>query len=351
MIILVTGVPGAGKSLYALNLVKDRAQKEQRVVYYDGIADLKLPWIAMDDPEKWYDVPKGSLIVIDEAQRVFRPRGTGAHVPKHVAELETHRHMGVDIVLVTQHPMLIDSNIRRLVGQHFHVVRRFGGQRAVVHEWSSCTEISKSSIMESVRHEFAYPKESFAWYKSAEVHTHKRRIPMRVWFMFAAPAIIAGLVWFGWTRIQHWSDKTEAAAKAVTPGQPAAVPAKVTPITGQPAVQHLTADDYRKQYVPRVKGLAHTAPVYDEVTKVTRAPLPVSCMASKAKCLCYSQDATYMSVPEELCREIVAKGYFINFPAAGSQTLANTPASGTATALPVSGSPGADGRLRPAAPR
>lgn len=49
MITLTTGVPGSGKSLYTISQVKEKAEKENRPVYYSGITDLKLPWVEMDD--------------------------------------------------------------------------------------------------------------------------------------------------------------------------------------------------------------------------------------------------------------------------------------------------------------
>jgi len=81
MIEQITGLPGAGKTLITLARVKELAEKENRQVYYNGITDLKLPWIELDKGEDWYKVPPGSIVVIDEAQRVFRPRGAGAQVP------------------------------------------------------------------------------------------------------------------------------------------------------------------------------------------------------------------------------------------------------------------------------
>ena len=135
MITLITGLPGAGKTLYALNYVKNLSEKDNRQVYFSGINDIKLPWIELDKGEEWHQAPTGSIVLIDECQRVFRPRGNGSAVPLHVSKLETHRHDGVDLVVITQHPMLADSNLRRLVGQHFHVVRAFGTKKATVHEF------------------------------------------------------------------------------------------------------------------------------------------------------------------------------------------------------------------------
>lgn len=60
-------------------------------------------------------------------------------------------------------------------------------------------------------------------------------------------------------------------------------------------------------------GLPHTAPAYDEVTKVARAPVPAACVASAARCVCYSQQGTRLDTPEDLCRQIVKDGYFAEF--------------------------------------
>src|SRR5690606_3202457 len=120
--------------LYALDWLRQKAAKEGREVYYDGIKDLKLPWIEHPATE-WMKLPPNSIMVIDECQRHFRPRANGSVVPPCIAEMETHRHLGIDLVLITQHPMLLDQNIRRLCGLHFHVVRKWGTHAATVHEW------------------------------------------------------------------------------------------------------------------------------------------------------------------------------------------------------------------------
>lgn len=83
MIELITGQPGAGKTLFALTRIEERARKEGRPVFYSGIKDLALPWTEID-PEKWTECPPGSIIVIDECQRVLRPRMHGAKVPAYV---------------------------------------------------------------------------------------------------------------------------------------------------------------------------------------------------------------------------------------------------------------------------
>lgn len=305
MITLTTGQPGAGKSLYTLFFVKSLAEKENRQVYYSGIPDLKLPWIEMDNPEQWHLLPSGSIIVIDECQRLFRPRGTGSTVPEYVAKLETHRHMGLDLFLITQHPMLVDTNVRRLVGRHFHVQRTFGMQRATVHEFPDLRQEPDKSREGSIRHDFSYPKEVFSWYKSAEVHTVKRRIPARLLFLLGLPLILAALVY---ATVVWWQGK--AAPKTGAGDAPAAAAAPGSGVAKPVQVNTLTTPQYIEQYTPRIDGLPHTAPAFDKVMQVKSAPQPAACIASRTKCTCYTDQATPILMGEGLCRDIAERGFY-----------------------------------------
>lgn len=321
MINLTTGLPGGGKTLHTLALVKSISEKENRPVFYSGIADLKLPWEEID-PEKWFECPKNSIVVIDECQRVFRPRTISKEVPKHVSMLETHRHLGIDIYLITQHPMLADSAIRRLVGKHLHVVRTFGTERATVHEWASVKDTCDKSAgrADSIKHHWKYPKEVFDYYKSAEVHTVKRNIPMRFYILMAIPVLLALAVFYMW----NFSEKQKKGIQVENSSAvKSSMPSAQVSGNSNSKVSYKTALEDSKQYVfeqtARVEGLPQTAPKYDEITKPTLAPVPVGCLASKTKCSCYSQQATPISMPENLCRDIVKNGYFQDFDVRGKQ--------------------------------
>lgn len=305
MITLITGQPGAGKTLFGLTFVRELAAKEKRPVYYSGIKDLKLAWLGLENAEEWFKVPQGSIVVIDEAQRIFRPRGAGAVVPKHVSELETHRHHGIDIFIITQHPMLVDTNVRRLVGRHFHVVRSFGLKRATVHEWGEVKEQCDKSREGSIRHEWSYPRDVFALYHSAEVHTHKARVPARVFVLLALPLLLAGLVWV----VVKWWQQSGSAHPDKALEAKAATKAAATQV--RVASGKLSAAEWVAEQQPRVPGLAYTAPVYDDVTKPVRAPYPAACIAFKARCGCYSEQGTRLDMPEQLCRQIVERGFYV----------------------------------------
>jgi len=320
MITLLTGLPGNGKGVYGIDwLMREVAKENQRLlsegkperpVYYSGITDCRVPgWVELDDPMQWFRCPPGSYILIDECQRIFRTRANGSSVPPHVAELETHRHNGHDLLLITQHPMLIDQNIRRLVGRHFHIVRKFGRESAVVHEWNKVVEQPHKSRTGSIRHDYKYNKQVYGLYKSAEVHTVKKTIPLRYYFIFVAPVLVIGLLYVAFQQLKpsNMADNISAVA-------PGAIGADGMPLPAGTQTRAKPEPDYLAARVPRIAAFPATAPVYDEITKPVTAPVPAACVLSKSKgCNCFTQQATPLQVDDHTCRQIVANGYFQDF--------------------------------------
>jgi len=333
MITLITGLPGNAKTLFTLCFVKDMADKNpSRQVYYSGIRNLSLPWVNIGGYEKqedgttrevipdgapvkggleWYLLPTGSIVVLDECQNYFRVRGQGQAVPRAVQEFETHRHRGIDIFLITQHPMLIDTNVRRLVERHFHCMRWFGLERSTVHEFNGVKLEVDKSRNGSVRHEFKFPREAYKWYRSAEVHTVKSRVPKRVFFIAAIPVLLCALGYVLYDRMFKYASGAGAAERIQgkdAPGQNVR-PAGKGGNGSAPAVV-LTSAEYIAAFKPRIEGLAHTAPVFDEVMKPAQAPTPAACIASVNSCKCYTEQATYLPMPADVCKQIVQHGYF-----------------------------------------
>jgi hypothetical protein len=311
MITLTTGLPGSGKTLFTIDSVKQLADKENRPVFYSGIKDLALPWHEID-AEKWMDCSEGAIIVIDECQRLFRPRGNGSLVPAYVSELETHRHKGFDIFLVTQHPMLMDANVRRLTERHNHVARRFGMQRATVLQFESCKEQPLSKQEGAQRLEWKYPKAVFEYYKSAEVHTVKRRIPMTLWVLLSLPLLVGGIIWYFVS--SHYQDGKVVITKSpIPPGQTVDISGKQA-AGGKDSAQHVrTPVEYLAAYTPRVAGLAYTASVYDEVTKPVRAPVPAGTVVARGKCKAYTDQGTPLAMDQALCMQFAANGFYREF--------------------------------------
>lgn len=305
MIHLITGQPGAGKTLYTIDQLR---KVTDRPIYYSGIPGLALPWTELPNPEKWHECPTGSIVVIDEAQRIFRPRGTGQKVPEHVEKLETHRHSGIDLWIITQHPMLIDSNLRRLVGLHRHVMRAFGAKLANVHEWQEVNQAPDRSRKDSIVRSWAYPTDVYTLYKSAEVHTHKMRLPVRLLALAAVPVVLAisGYLVYQWQHSQTPQKAQEAIKQDAHGGQPPKIEKMPSGVTRQAALP--TPDTY----VPRVPGVPETAPRYDELTKPIRAPLLSGCVMSKRDCRCYTPDGSRYYTTPAICTSVAMAGVPFN---------------------------------------
>lgn len=344
-ITLITGAPGNGKSLLLLWEVEKRRQKENRPVFYSGINGLLLPWeqfgeevdgqpVHMTDASKWYDLPSGSIIVIDEAQRLFRARSAGSMVPRYVQELETHRHKGFDIYLVSQGPGLLDSNVRNLVETHKHLMRKFGSTWATIHEFKGVRNNVIVSRKDSQETQWTYPKEVFGWYKSAEVHTVKRQIPKKVLLLLALPFVLAAAVGFAWFSSRRVAGPTPASAVPAGTVAPAVNGGGVFS-PGQPRIQKMTSAEYLGQFEPRFAGLAYSAPRYDDLTRPVRVPVPVGCVLSGDKDgWCITQQGTKFYPPVAFVRDFIRSGMFVDFavaessPASQGQSPASTDKQG-----------------------
>ncbi len=330
-IYLTTGTPGAGKTLRTLWKVERERQSSGRDVYYNGIKDLQIPgWIEFDDPTKWHQLPDKSIIVIDEAQRAFRPRAATLKVPEHVEALETHRHRGIDIYAVTQHPLLIEQNMRRLTDSHEHLMRKFGAKWATIHEWKGVKENCDKSRSDSMRSEFKYPKEVFEWYKSAEAHTQKIRIPGKVLVLLATPFVFGAAIWYAMSSFGKMGG-----GKPLEQGQNASSKQTATFVatTEKNALKphKLDMEEWLAQYQPRAIGLAHTAPRYDDLTQAQRVPVIRGCFVTPeplpdrpSRFVCMLDGGVYVYPPEAFVRQYLRDRFFIDWenPRAGDLAAA-----------------------------
>ena len=228
MLYLITGVPGSGKTLKMMSDLMRRDDLKNRPLYLDGIPDVN-PQIIPNQPipegesmQTWHKwAPSGAILVIDECQRVFRPRPSGSKVPDYVAELETHRHRGIDIFLLTQHPRLIDVNVRSLIGHHVHIGKTSLGARRMV-EWERCANPeANADIANGVKSVYTLDKKAFGVYKSAEEHTKIRtkRSKIVVIFPLAIIAVLIGAwyVYDSWRGISKPIEQPQIAAPAASP--------------------------------------------------------------------------------------------------------------------------------------
>lgn len=321
---LVTGPTGGGKTALVVSWL---AELKDRPIFAMGIPELTIPfqpvppvaeWTelrpAEEDPSlllPYFTFPAGSVVVLDEAQRVFRPRAAGSKVPPEVAAFETRRHTGADFVLITQAPHLLDINLRKLVTRHVHIHDTFLGRYKL--EWVGIGDPENKASRETAsREKFKPPKKAFGLYKSAELHTKiVRKYPWYIYMVAIALPLTIAVAYWAYTRISGKMNKPEAELSAAQADH--AKPSKSAAASDKPPV--MTGAEYIKQYEPRIFGLDHTAPAYDAVTTPVEAPIPVGCMTLKGVCKCITQQGTSYRTTEDICRQFIAGGMFIPWKA------------------------------------
>ncbi|MES2949357.1 MAG: zonular occludens toxin domain-containing protein [Pseudomonadota bacterium] len=331
MIYLITGVPGSGKTLYAVStLLKSLAAQRptrqgveiERRVCVDNIKDLLIPHemlcpMVLNDRDElvkedenghgvwnWPDWCKpGDVIVIDEVQRHWRPRGMGAKPPREIQALETHRHLGIDFVIITQNPMLIDQNVRRLIGRHQHVRRLFGMQRAVIYDWDGCS-VDPTRTKSATTSFFNYPKSAYDLYKSSELHTkQKQKVPL--WIVVPIVAIIGGILVApmafatlrgamtgkGVSQPQQPASAPKPSGSSVNIGPPVLAP---LPPASAPTAQQMP---FAGAYVPP----APKTTVLGSLVPGAEATENAGCIVVRDRCGCYTPKGQRVTVALELC--------------------------------------------------
>ncbi|MBS4056792.1 MAG: hypothetical protein KGZ82_05705 [Bacteroidales bacterium] len=288
MITLITGAPGAGKTV---QVVAELLQRDtSRPLLVAGIPTLGIPHEVLADPLDWPAIaPDGALIVVDECQSYWRPRSSSMNPPLSIQALETHRHRGIDFILITQSPMLIDPNIRRLVTRHVHVHQTFAGRWRT--EWAECQN-DPSRLGSGIRSRYVLPKAAMSAYKSAEIH-HKPnfKIPLQLYLLPVLLLAVVGGAWYAYSRI-----KSPPAADVV-PASSSVAPESADIDQHQPKRSTLPAD-----FEPRVKTRPESAPAYDEIRIVAAMPNLAGCIASKTRCVCYTHQGTPYPAADSICR-------------------------------------------------
>lgn len=183
MITLITGVPGAGKTLRTLELMDAFVQAGRPV--WTNIADCTLPGVMQLKPDwggHWQDFDDGTVFVIDEVQETWRSTGrTGQSQNDDITALEKHRHRGMDFILTTQHPTFVHSHVRKLVGKHEHLNRPRGSKTIGISVKDHYFNITDSAELKTADFQiWRHPKKYFKYYKSATIHTHKFKVPFKV---------------------------------------------------------------------------------------------------------------------------------------------------------------------------
>lgn len=330
MITVITGTPGAGKTLYTIEklllpqvgkTIKGRDEQGNEVQHerkvYTNINGLQIEHELIDGGETqglldWHKWAKpGSLIVFDEVQKVWPPRPNGSKIPEHVQALDTHRHLGVDFILITQNVLNVDRHIHALGGRHLHVRRVANMPLATVYEWD---HISRGLLYSKAisKSPWKYSKKVFKLYKSSELHTKQpRRIPGLVWFILFGLAAMAVLTPQVFERIGgRLSGKPVVSNEkpAAVSGAPGAAGSAAQPVPAvAPAKQVI---DERVDFMPKLSDRPWTAPAYDQLRVVLRMPLVDGAMCNaKQGCICFNEGER-LEMSHEACEEWIEGAKF-----------------------------------------
>lgn len=277
MLFLVTAPPGSGKSQYCIErFILDTIRENEasisawaklknpetppplrRQVFTnikgmtrsDRVAKIQamvggLP--ILESPLDWRDAPDGSMIIYDEAQQkeLFRATGTpgvpmvknaaGAMVEdERVTGLDTHRHRGFDIVLVTQEVGLVHHWAKKFVGCHVDLERVAGAEMMTVRQWDKYQPTpsdfhARQGADTSVK---MMHKSTWELYDSATIHTHKFQMPKGAKFAIRLGLAIAILIpLMMWGAGKFGASKAEASV-SVDQSEPSLVDSVLAPIS------------------------------------------------------------------------------------------------------------------------
>lgn len=207
MITLLEGTPGSGKSYHAIAeyvLPWVRAGRRlyvaidgfhlDRLAAFEGLEQTDLErqitlWNTSEAiPSLLPSVAPGSAVVLDEAQTIFRAK---EKQPGDVLRwLETHRHFGVDVLLLAQDFRQMTSGVTRLVEVtiKFRRMERFGLRRryqAFVRGNPEETEVIRQFLGK-------YDARVYSYYSSYAVAGLREERQMRS--IASSPLIVTGIV-------------------------------------------------------------------------------------------------------------------------------------------------------------
>ena len=301
--VLVTGKRGNGKSLWAIGAMK-REIAAGRPTFAANFNGLRVPGVqTLDNPREWESLPTGSILFVDEAQRFWRSRRTGDPPPE-VQAMETQRHMGITIVLLTQQPTYLDKHIRGLVDVHHHLVLEVGGKASRMYTWSKrCMEepdepASRELAEFSV---FVFPPADFGSYDSAELHTIKPKIPRRLKLIAMALPLLAGLIWFAMDTVGNLGSAEPADGVSGEATTPTADGTRITRVSN--ASRYDTPAEYLAAMNPRIPEIPWSAPAFDG-REIVSDP-HVYCIARGTDgiegCSCFTEQGTRYAMDLDKC--------------------------------------------------
>lgn len=336
MIYLITGNMGTGKTSRAVNMILKNEDGLFKMTVEDGtVVDRPLYFCHIDglDAKKFHAheltkeqiqaapldeiLPKGAVLIVDEAHWTYPVRSSAAKVPEYVQKLSELRHEGFTLILLTQHPNQIDIFVRNLVSKHYHLERKAVGMRQ--YSWYKCvTNLDNPASVTGVEiANWKPPKSAFKYYKSSSQHQKfKKKIPLSVCFLIAALAFTFLKAYNVYTiydkNVNHAEQKveTESNLSASAPSLQNAQELTINHQQYQQNSQSITPS----MMIPTLAEKPETKPIYDSVRQVKTFERVAACVkGGKSGCTCYSDQATELiEISKQLCLKYVRNGLPFN---------------------------------------
>lgn len=329
---LVTGINGAGKTLFLLKHVEEMRKKEGRTVYYFGIPGIEekgvlTEWVKLQeydrknpdldrlkDPAALWDLPQGSIIVIDEAHKTFPNRKQNSVVPPHIERFAEARHDGFTFFFVTQVGADLDIFIRKRIGSHWHFDRAWGLERSNMLQWEKYHNPDNDSDRKKAKSEgFPFPKEVYDWYISSDDHQVKKTIPWKkLKWIVILPLVAVACIVFAihklWNGVHH-DDKPKVEADK------AAQTAQEKPQKRVVVDPRVDGPQWAAKLQERVAGFPMSAKLYDDTFRATVAPRISGCSEvlwdNVLHCTCNTQQGTTITtISLRECQFYVKNGWF-----------------------------------------
>ena len=351
-IVLITGTPGAGKTAHVVSMMLNdpifKNENGDLRKVFTNIKGLQLPHVTVSslkeeqtqsteeklsfhDCYTWIKKEEnlGSIIIIDEAQDVYPTRSNGSQVPPNVAWLNTHRHLGVDIFVLTQNPKNLDVNLRGLVNKHLHVAKNKLGMRTLL-EWKYCANNPISQAKDAFSQIHKLDKKVFDLYKSAEIHTENKGKVSKVVFILPLALLLMPVMFYksyiNLKNIGKTDTDTEivAASSASAPNE--YVQQQINSAMNMQNPQQNTLGAKPEDFIPRLAEKPETKPLYDAQRQVTTMEYPVACIKSDNRCVCYTDQGTKIKeITQVLCESYADEGLPFNpYKKQETQTMQNT---------------------------
>lgn len=318
---LITGAPGHGKTLLALQLLQESKAEGLKAYHFNCAItdpDFSTP---LEDLTKWNELPEGSVLLIDEAQekQCFPKRPTNQQPPAWIELIARIRHFGIRMLIVTQDPRDIDHFVRRRLGVHYHVARKTGHAFAIRHEWRPYQDNPRTHQAEAKgeRTVWKYPKELYQVYQSSTQHMVKTKIPKAVWVILIAAVSFVVLGYAFYQRFMGRGAEMATAAETVTGGQQFRAQSAAQGGllgSGNAPSPWASAQAFADHHAPLIRDIPWSAPVHANLNVTTVPDLHCVIIGDREKwssnCKCYTEQITPVAVDGQLCRRAALNGVY-----------------------------------------